>query len=98
MIHETDKRPREANGRLLAGFALNILLYFVATELTKWSGTEREFRLNLIGGCLAAATLVFVTPVFWRGVAWQVPLAFVLISFLPGFVLFSIATTLVKYW
>lgn len=103
MIHEKakcspHKRRRESNARLIAGFALNIPLYFVAVELTKWSGTEREFRLNLIGGCLAAAAIVFVIPVFWRGVPWQAPIAFVLISFLPGFIAFSLVSTVVKYW
>lgn len=92
------RRQKESLTRLFVGFALNIPLYFVFHDLALWSSIEREFRLNLIGGSLAVATLVFVTPVFWRGAPWQATLAFVLGFFLPGLVLVSVVSTILEYW
>jgi len=91
-------RQKEGLARLLVGFALNIPLYFLLHQLALWSSTEREVSLCVIGGTLAVATVVFVIPVFWRGAAWQAPLAFVLIFFLPGRVLFSITSVVLKHW
>ncbi len=54
--------------------------------LARWSSYEREAGLALISGSLAAAALVSLAPVFWRGKAWQAPIAFVLL-WLPGFAL-----------
>ena len=97
-----DKRQKECLARLFLGFALNIPLYFVVRQLAHSSSIEREVSLNLTGGSLAVATVVFVTPVFWRGVPrqvpWQVPLAFVLIFYLPGIALVSVVATVLKYW
>ena len=93
-----NKRQKEGLARLFVGFALNIPLYLLVHPLAGWSSVEREIHLSLIAGSLAIATLVFVTPVFWRGAPWQAPIAFVLIFFLPGFVLFSIVSTILNYW
>jgi hypothetical protein len=103
MIHECragrmHKGQKEGFARLFVGFVLNIPLYFVFHRLVLWSTIENEIRMNLIGGCLAVATVVFVAPVFWRAAPWQAPIAFVLIFFLPGFVLSSVVATIVKYW
>jgi hypothetical protein len=93
-----DKRQKEGFARLFVGVALNVPLYFLVRQLALWSSIEREFRLNFIAGSLAVATVVFVTPVFWRGAPWQAPLAFVLIFFLPGFAMFSVVATILQYW
>ncbi len=97
-----DKRQKECLARLFLGFALNIPLYFVVRQLALWSTIEREVYLNLIAGCFAVAAVVFVLPVFWRAlprhVPWQVPLAFVLIFYLPGFTLVSVIATILHYW
>jgi len=65
--------------------------------LAKWGTIEREFRLDLLGGSLAIATLVFVIPVFWRGAPWQASIAFVLTFYLPGLVLFMVAMRIAHY-
>ena len=97
-----DRRQKEALARLFVGAALNVPLYFVVRQLARWSSIEQEVRLNLIAGCLGVATVVFVAPVFWRAVPrqvpWQVPLAFVLIFYLPGIALVSVVATILKYW
>jgi hypothetical protein len=85
-----DAPQKEGLARMFVGFALNIPLYFLVPRLAVWSTIEREFQLSLLGGSLAIATLVFVTPVFWRGAPWQAPIAFALIFFLPGFVLVAL--------
>lgn len=92
------KLPKECSDRLAVGFVLNIGLWFALPEMSKWSSLEREIRANLIGVSLAAMTLVFVIPVFWRGLPWQAPLAFVLIFFLPGLTMFSVITSIVSNW
>jgi hypothetical protein len=93
-----DRRQKQVLARLFVGAALNVPLYFVVRQLALWSTIEREFRLNLIAGCLGIATLVFVTPVFWRGAPWQAALAFVLVFYLPGIALVSVVATILKYW
>jgi hypothetical protein len=93
-----DDRQKQIRIRLGLGLILNVGLWFVTQELAKWSSLERELRWNLIGTCLAAATVVFVTPVFWRGKPGQAPIAFVLIFFLPGWVMYAVVVTIVKYW
>ncbi len=93
-----DNRQKEGLARLFVGFALNIGLWFVHFGLGKQWGNERDILPSLIAGSLAIATLVFVTPVFWRGAPWQAPIAFVLIFFLPGIVLFSVVLTILEHW
>src|SRR5260221_4974652 len=93
-----DKRQKEGLARLCLGFALNIGLWFLGFGLGKGWGNERDIGPSLAAGSLAIATLVFVSPVFWRGAPWQAPIAFVLIFFLPGFVLVSVLAILLKYW
>ncbi len=94
-----NRRQREGLVRLFVGFALNIGLWFVYREIGGKGGViQRDVGFSLIGGSLAGATLVFVTPVFWRGLAWQAPIAFVLIFFLPGLVLFSVVGNIMQYW
>jgi len=93
-----DRRQREGWIRLGFGFLLNIPLYFVCLDLTKFSAFEKEIRDNFIGACLAAVIWVTVIPVFWRGTPWQAPIAFLLIFFQPGFVLYSIISMAITYW
>jgi hypothetical protein len=92
-----DRRQKEGLARLVVGLALNVGLWFVFPELAKWSTVQKEIRDHLIGGSLAAAVWVFVVPVFWRGIPWQAPIAFVLIFFLPGFAFVSVLMTIFKY-
>jgi hypothetical protein len=75
-----DTRHQLCLARLFVGFALNAVLWFVFRQLAMSGGIERDFRLYLLGGSLAAATLVIVVPVFWRGTPWQVLLALVLLA------------------
>jgi len=94
-----DKRQTEVLVRLIFGFVLNCVLWVVFSGFGKSFGAvERDIRLHFIGGCLAATTWVVVVPIFWQGKAWQVPLAFVLVFFLPGLAVLSVITTIVKYW
>jgi hypothetical protein len=86
-----DRRQKVGSVRLMAGLAINVCLWFVYSGLARWSTVEREFRLNLIGGCLSAVTLVLVVPVFWKGAPWQAPLA-LLFMVLPGFMIYSVLT------
>jgi len=92
-----DTRHKVCLARLLVGFAFDAVLWiFVFRQLAMSGGVERDFRLNLMGGSLAAATLVIVAPVFWRGVPWQVPLALVLIA-LPAVVLVLVFASSQRY-
>jgi hypothetical protein len=92
-------RKNDVWGRLAVGLLLNIALFCLTVpHIGKSSGIENDVRESLIGGILALATWVFVIPVFWRGVSWQVPLAFVLIFFLPGLALFHVGYTLIHNW
>ena len=89
-------KQKEGLIRLIVGLVLNVPLYFVVHQLALWSSSEREFRLNLIGICLAAPILVFVLPIFWRGAPWHAPLALLLLV-LPGFMLVSVFLFIHKY-
>lgn len=82
-------KQTEGIARLSVSFALNIGLWFAYSGMAKWSTVEREFRLLLLGGCLAIVALVVVVPVFWKGVAWQAPVALLLMA-LPGFAIVSV--------
>ncbi len=55
-----------------------------------------EDRVAMVGACVGAVALVCVVPVFWRGVAWQAPVAFVLMP-LPGLSLFLAVHFAVTY-
>jgi len=79
------KSGTEGYVRLGVGVALNLCLWPLVDGLAKWGSYERETRLALISGSLAAATFVSVVPVFWRGKAWHAPIAFVLL-WLPAFI------------
>jgi len=83
------KSKIEGFARLAVGVLLNTCLWPVFKGLTGWSSYDREYRLALIGGALAAATFVFIVPTFWRGQPWQAPIAFVLL-WLPILVLFQV--------
>jgi len=83
------KSKTEGWTRLAIGAALNACLWPVWRGVSLWSSDDREYRLALIAGGLAAATLVSVIPIFWRGQAWQAAVGFVLL-WLPAFVLFSL--------
>jgi len=78
------------------GTIFNVVLWqFVGKELGTWGGIEREFRIAMVGGCVGAAALVCLVPIFWRGDSWQAPLAFVLVP-LPVLSLFMAVLFAVK--
>jgi hypothetical protein len=83
------KSRTEGWTRLTIGTALNAGIWPVWRGVSLWSSYDREYRLALIAGGLAAATLVSVIPIFWRGLAWQAVVGVVLL-WLPVFVLFSL--------
>ena len=94
-----DRRQKKVWARLFVGLALNIGLWLIYREIGgKGGAVETDVSLSLIGGSLAGATVVFVTPVFWRGESWQVPIAFVLVFFLPGLVIFAVVSNVMQYW
>jgi len=75
--------------RLVAGVVLNGWLWPLAVGLSRWSSYDREARITLLAGGVAAAALVTVIPLFWRGKPWQAPIAFVLL-WLPVLVLLGV--------
>lgn len=89
-------RPKEGTVRLIVGFTLNAVLWFVFRKLALFSNVEGEFLTALIGGCLAGSVLVFVLPIFWRGRPWQAPIAFVLL-WLPVIVLWQVFQVVLQY-
>ena len=94
-----EKRKKEVWARLVVGLVLNIALFYLSLpHIGKESSIERDVRESFIDGSLAIATWVFVLPVFWRGAAWQAPIAFVLIFFLPGLAILQAAFTIIKCW
>jgi len=88
------KSKTEGWWRLGVGVILNAGLLPVFTGLSRWSNYDREYRLLLIGGALAATAMVSVVPTFWRGQTWQAPIAFVLL-WLPGLVLFEVVQSVI---
>ena len=88
------KSDTEGFVRLGVGFALNLCLWPLVQGLAKWSSYDRETRLALISGSLAAAAMVSLIPVFWRGKAWQAPIAFVLL-WLPALALYGVVVTVI---
>jgi hypothetical protein len=82
------KSNTESWVRLAVGVILNGCLWPLMQGMGKWSSYDRELRLALLGMALAATALVAVVPLFWRGRAWQVPIAFVLL-WLPALVLWG---------
>jgi hypothetical protein len=86
------KFDREGFVRLGVGLALNLCLWPLVSGLAKWSSYDRETRLAFVSGSLAAAAVVSVIPLFWRGKPWQAPLAFVLL-WLPGLTLYAVICT-----
>ena len=82
------KQKQRSFARLIVGFLLNVVLWFVFRQMSMSGSIERDFHINLLGGCLAGTAIVIILPIFWRGVPWQGPLAFVLL-WLPGLVLYG---------
>ncbi len=87
------KAEKEPLTRLGVGLALNLCLWPVMQAFAVWSGIEREVRVSIIGGMLAAAALVALAPLFWRGKPWQVAIAFLLIL-LPGWTALAVLATI----
>ena len=83
--------------RLAAALLLNVGLWMLFPEVSKWSSVEREIRLSLLAGSLAAPAFVILVPCYWRGDPRYVPFAFLLMV-LPGFMIFQAASTALKYW
>jgi hypothetical protein len=65
--------------RLGAGIALNACLWPFLSGLMVWSSVEREIRHTFISAAIGAVAAVIVIPIFWRGQAWQAPIAFLLL-------------------
>lgn len=84
----TRKPNSETEGwmRLVIGIVLNACLWPLAAAISRWSSYDREARITLLAGGVAAAALAIVVPLFWRGRPWQAPIAFVLL-WLPLLVL-----------
>lgn len=72
--------------RFGVGALLNFILWRVSHIGIASSDIEREFRDTMLSATISALTLVCVVPLFWRGEAWQAPLAF-LLMWLPSVVL-----------
>ena len=81
--------------RLAVGAVLNACLWPVWSGLSRWSSYDREYQLAIIGGGLAAAAIVSVVPIFWRGESWQTPLAFLLL-WLPTLVLYGVVQLVIS--
>jgi site-specific recombinase len=79
--------------RLGVGVALNVVLWPLVQAAGVWSSYEREYRLALVSGGLAAAAIVSVVPLFWRGQPWHAAIAFVLL-WLPVLALFGVAVVI----
>ena len=88
------KSNREGWWRLGIGVVLNTCLWPVFSGLSRWGSYDREYQLLLLGGAVATAALVSVTPTFWRGQPFQTPFAFLLL-WLPGAVLWRVIQALV---
>jgi hypothetical protein len=63
--------------------------------MAKWSSSDRELRLALLGTAVAATSLVAVVPLFWRGRPWQAPIAFMLL-WLPALVLWGAVSSVIN--
>ncbi len=81
--------PKECWLRFSIGFVLNAVLWPLMASAARWSNYDREAHLALISIAVAAAALVTVIPLFWRGKPWQAPLAFLLL-WLPVMVLYNV--------
>ena len=68
---------------------LQILLWPLSREMSKWGSYEQALHSTLIVICIAPIALVTLVPVFWRGKPWHAPIAFVLL-WLPGYVLYQV--------
>ena len=90
------KSKREGWIRLAVGVVLNACLWPVWLGLSRWSSYDREYRLTLISGAIAAAAFVSIVPLFWRGQPWQVPLAFVLL-WLPVLALYGVVSFTINH-
>ena len=92
-----DKRTREGFIRLTLGITLDVGLWFVYVNMSRWSSVDKEFRFAFWGGSLAAVVATVLLPVFWRGAPWQAPIAMAFLS-LPGVMFFQVLTTLLRHW
>lgn len=82
--------------RLGTGVVLNAVLWPLTQALSRWSGYDREAHLALVAASVAAAALIAVLPLFWRGQPWQAPIAFVLV-WLPVFALYAVVSLLITH-
>ncbi len=80
--------------RLGVGLALDVCLWPLIKAGAVWGSYERETRIALISGSVAAAAVVVVVPLFWQGKPWQAPIAFVLL-WLPILAFYGVILTLV---
>ena len=99
IVNVTMTKPSSKEGplRLTIGLLLNVGLWLLIPDLSKWGGIEREIHLHLLAGSLATAAFVTLTPYLWRGDPRQTPFAFLLMV-LPGFALFGAVSAVIKYW
>jgi len=94
--HTMTKSKTEGWVRLALGTILNACLWPLWRGLSMWSSHDREYHLALISGAIAAAALVTVVPLFWRGQPWQAPIAFVLL-WLPALALYQVASIAIRH-
>ena len=99
IVNVTMKKPTSKEGplRLAIGLLLNVGLWLLIPDLSKWGGIEREIHLHLLAGSLATAAFVILIPYLWRGDPKQAPFA-CLLMVLPGFTLYGAVATAIKYW
>jgi hypothetical protein len=91
-----DELYNSCRARLILGAVLDVVLWLVASRLALWSSMEREVRLIIAVGSLSAATLVFLTPVLWKGTPKQI-LCALLLAALPCYFLVYVYGVLEKY-
>lgn len=83
--------------RLGTGFVLNLPLWPMIQAVAKWSGYDRETELIFAIASLGVAAMVVTIPVFWRGLPWQAPIAFVLL-WLPGWAIYLTVGFVIDHW
>lgn len=80
--------------RLSIGGGLNLCLWPVWGQLSVSGSDYRHYWLTLAGGILATVALATLVPLFWRGEAWQAPIAFIFL-WLPCIVFFAVVQMII---
>lgn len=72
-------RTTEVRTRFGISIGLNVALWLLTAKLARWGSYDQEMHFWLVSIAVAAAVLVTVIPLFWRGKPWQAPIAFILL-------------------